>query len=128
MPHSVRTLVSNVTLPGAGQIPDAQTVVTLDDDDFQRIPASAFTNGKLTDLGVTAGAITVRANFVAAPAAVTSVQEATANGSDLATTQALANSLKIKYNAAQVDIAALRTTVAALQAALAVTGGPMQTS
>lgn len=128
MPHSVKTLVANVTLPGAGQIENAQTIVTLDDDDFQKIPASAFSSNKLEDLGVTEGAITVRADFVAAPAAVTSVQEATANGSDLATTQALANSLKIKYNAAQVDIAALRTTVAALQAALAVTGGPMKTS
>lgn len=62
------------------------------------------------------------AQVVAAPGALTSVQEATANGSDLATTQALANSLKIKYNAAQVDIAALRTHITTLETALRTAG------
>jgi hypothetical protein len=69
------------------------------------------------DAGLTSGSLTVpqpHQNAVGAPAAVTSVQEATANGSDAATTQALANSLKIKYNAAQVDVAALQTELAAL--------------
>jgi hypothetical protein len=40
-----------------------------------------------------------------------SVQEATANGSDLATTQALANALKAKYNTLQADVAALHTSL-----------------
>ncbi len=39
--------------------------------------------------------------------ALTSVQEATVNGSDAGTTQALVNSLKIKYNALQADVAAI---------------------
>lgn len=42
---------------------------------------------------------------------ITSVQEATANGSDLATTQALANSLKAKYNTLQTEVAALATSL-----------------
>lgn len=48
-------------------------------------------------------------------AALTSVQETTADGSDPTTTQALANSIKAKYNALQVDVAALRTKYNAAQ-------------
>jgi hypothetical protein len=40
-------------------------------------------------------------------AALTSTQNATTNGADAGTTQALANALKVSYNAAQVDIATL---------------------
>lgn len=48
-----------------------------------------------------------------APAAVTSVQEATVDGNDPATTQALANSLKAKYNTLQTDFVALHEKYAA---------------
>lgn len=127
MAHKVQTVVGNVTLPGVGLVENAGTVVTLDDDDFQKIPAAAFP-GKLTDLGVTTGAVSAQADAVAAVGALTSSQEATANGSDLATTQALANSLKTKYNALQTDVAAIRTTVNAILTALKTAGGPMKSS
>src|SRR4051812_36307076 len=57
-----------------------------------------------------------------APAALTSVQEATTNAIDLPTAEALANSLKLKYNALQVDVAAIRTGLAAVISALATSG------
>lgn len=129
--RAVKTLETNVVVPGYGPVPNAQTTVNITVDAFNQIPSVMFTNSHLQDMGAvpdpTDGVVT-QAAFVAVPAAVTSVQEATVNGSDLATTQALANSLKIKYNAAQVDIAALRGTVAALQAALAGVGKPMAAS
>ncbi len=46
--------------------------------------------------------------------ALTSTQNATANGSDAGTTQALANSLKASYNAAQTDLAAIRAALVTL--------------
>lgn len=42
---------------------------------------------------------------------IASVQEATANGSDAATTQALANALKAKYNTLQAEVAALASSL-----------------
>lgn len=129
--RAVKTLETNVVVPGYGPVPNAQTTVNITADAFNQIPSTMFSGGHLQDMGAVGDptdAVVTQAAFVAAPAAVTSVQEATANGSDLATTQALANSLKIKYNAAQVDIAALRGTVAALQAALAGLGKPMAAS
>lgn len=68
--------------------------------------------------GTGSGPSTSQAAHVAAAAALTSSQNATANGSDATTTQALANALKVSYNAAQVDIAALRTKLNELIAAL----------
>lgn len=50
---------------------------------------------------------------------LTSTQNATTNGSDAGTTQTLANALKVSYNAAQVDIAALNTQHTAVVADLA---------
>lgn len=64
---------------------------------------------------------------VSAPAAVTSTQNATTGASapsvgyvqaEAVTTANLANALKVSYNAAQADIAALRATNAALVTAL----------
>lgn len=55
----------------------------------------------------------------AAPAAATSTPNTTPNGADAATTQTLANALKVSYNAAQADIAALVTELAAVQADVA---------
>lgn len=54
-----------------------------------------------------------------ATAAVASAQCAIANGSDAATTQALANDLKVKYNAAQLEIVELRAKLDALNAKIA---------
>lgn len=51
--------------------------------------------------------------IVATAVAIASVQEATANGADPATTQALANSLKAKYNTLQTDVANLRAALLA---------------
>lgn len=45
--------------------------------------------------------------------AITSSQNATAAASDLATTEALANALKTNYNAAQVDIVAIKAALVA---------------
>lgn len=79
---------------------------------------------------VTAAAIDVPQAHIAqlsAASAVTSSQEATANANaagvgylqaDQATIVALLNSLKVKYNAAQVDVVALRAEVVALTTAL----------
>lgn len=89
---------------------------------------------------ITAAAVTVPQSHVAqvgAAAAVTSVQEATANAAaqsgsyvqaDVQSIAALANSLKIKYNAAQVDVAALRAEVAALTTALNTVMTELQTA
>lgn len=129
--RAVKTLETNVVVPGYGPVPNAQTTVNITAEAFNQIPSVMFTGGHLQDMGAVGDptdAVVTQAAFVAVPAAVTSVQEATVNGSDPATTQALANSLKIKYNAAQVDIAALRGSVAALQAALAGVGKPMAAS
>lgn len=128
MSRTIKTLVANVEVPGSGNIETAQTILTISDENFQRIPAAAFTASKLQDLGSTTGAVSVVAPFVAAPAALTSAQNATANGSDPATTQALANALKVSYNALQVDVAAVRTTLAATLVALKTAGGPMAAS
>jgi hypothetical protein len=129
--RAVKTLESNVVVPGYGPVPNAQTTVNITSEAFNSIPSTMFSGSHLQDMGAVpdgTDAVVTQAVFVNPPAAVTSVQEATANATDLATAQALANSLKAKYNAAQTDIAALRGTVAALQAALAGVGKPMAAS
>lgn len=123
MAHNVRTNKSLVDLPGVGRIDVSGTTVTLTDSDFSLIPAAAFAGGSpvLTDLGQvgpSGDAVLTQATFVAAAAALTSVQNATAAASDLATAIALANALKANYNALQADVAALRTTLVAEMAAL----------
>lgn len=130
MPRSV-TIASgkkNVQLPDGGHY-DAGTTVTLTDAQWAQISSTAVSGGFLVDNGPTTtpggDQVAVQGAAVTAPAAVTSVQEATVNGSDLATTQALANSLKTKYNALQADVAALRTTVASLRTNLTGTGKPL---
>jgi hypothetical protein len=129
--RAVKTLESNVVVPGYGPVPNANTTVNITSDAFNSIPASMFSGNHLQDMGAVpdgTDAVVTQAPFVTNPAAVTSVQEATANATDLATAQALANSLKIKYNAAQVDIAALRGTVNTLLTALKGAGLPMAPS
>lgn len=127
MAHKVQTVVGNVTLPGVGLVETAGTIVTLDDDDFQKIPAAAFPS-KLTDLGVTTGAVSAQGNYVAAIGALTSSQNATAAATDLATAQALANALKANYNQLQTDVATIRTAVNAILTSLQTAGGPMKSS
>jgi len=56
----------------------------------------------------------------AAPAALTSVQNATTAAVDLATSEALANALKANYNALQTDVVAIRTAQGLIQADVAV--------
>lgn len=75
---------------------------------LQAIPSEAALLATLK-----AGAADVGA-AVSTPAAVTSSQNSTAAATDLTTAEALANALKTSYNAAQVDIVALRASVAAL--------------
>lgn len=50
--------------------------------------------------------------------ALTSSQVATANATDLATSEALANALKVAYNALQTDVSAIRTALNAEVATL----------
>lgn len=67
----------------------------------------------------------------AVDAALTSSQNATANGSDAGTTETLANALKVSYNALQADVVALRTAYDAAQAditALYVTVNALRTA
>lgn len=137
MAHQLRTLVPLVTLPNGSRVENANTVVTVSDDDWAKIPASAI-GVDITDLGaVQAGdAVTVQATHVAAMGALTSAQASaltsTQNATAAANTQTasyvqvdaqsiatLANALKTSYNAAQVDLAALRTTLNAVQTDLA---------
>ena len=61
---------------------------------------------------------TQRAGATQAAVVQTSVAVATANASDLATAQALANSLKTQLNAAVVDIAANQALLNEIRAAL----------
>jgi hypothetical protein len=133
MAHQLRTLVPLVQLPDGSRIENANTVVTISDTDWARIPASAI-GVDITDLGaVIAGdAVTAQAAFVAQASALTSAQASALTSSQNATAAAntqtssyvqvdaqtiatLANALKTSYNAAQVDIAALRTAYNALQ-------------
>lgn len=137
MAHQLRTLVPLVTLPDGSRIENSGTTVTVSDDVWGRIPASAI-GVDITDLGaVVAGdAVTVQAAHTALPAAVTSSQAAALTSSQNATAAAntqtasyvqadaqsvatLANALKTSYNAAQVDIAALRTAYNAAQVDIA---------
>lgn len=121
-----------VNIPGVGEVDGPVTDLVVSDQTFESLnPASMHasdTTKPLIDRGFidTSGdAVTSQAANVAAMGALTSSQNATANGSDLATTQALANSLKTSYNQAQTDIASLRTQLNAVLAAITGPGKPM---
>lgn len=79
----------------------------LNNADPNRVPAALreVGMGDLLNLLLVGGDVVVPA--------LTSTQNATANGSDAGTTQTLANALKVSYNALQVDVAALRTALLA---------------
>lgn len=112
MAYVVKTLVPLVTLPGYGRVDAAQTTITLKDEDFAQIPASAFSSSKVQNMGKV-DAVDVQATTVAAPTAITSVVAAGANPT------------KAEYDALRVDVTNLRTTLAAVLTALKVPGGPM---
>jgi hypothetical protein len=73
----------------------------------------------LAALGAAVGGVDVGEST---PAALNSVQEATTNAVDLGTSEALANSLKLKYNTLQADVVALRASLATVIAALGTSG------
>lgn len=94
---------SNVTPPAAGQV--------------LRVNAAGDGWEPVT---VTSAQITVPGAALAdtgAPAALTAATVATADGSDPATTQALANALKVELNKVIADNVAKRTELAALTTA-----------
>jgi hypothetical protein len=116
----------------------AGTTIVISDEEFGLVTPSSLgvawtDNGQVTDAVdlVSAQATNVPAMGAltsSAPAAVTSSQNATTNASapgvgyvqaEAASTATLANALKVSYNAAQADIAALRATLLATQADLA---------
>lgn len=61
MSHLVKTLVKGLSLPDGNLYPNAQTTVTLTDDQFAMLDPNIFTND-LQDLGVAFTAITVTAS------------------------------------------------------------------
>jgi len=131
--HAVKTLETNVVVPGYGPVPNAQTTVNISQDAFNQIPSTMFSGGHLQDMGAVpdgSDAVVTQAAFVPAPAAMTSTDTTSANAGATYTSaeQTLINELKTDHNALRADVTALRGTVAALQAALAGTGKPMAAS
>lgn len=139
--RAVKTLESNVVVPGYGPVPNAQTTVNITSDAFNSIPSSMFTNSHLQDMGAVpdgTDAVVTQAAFVAAPAAMTSTDTTSANGvaaaganptkAEYDVVVTLVNELKTDHNALRADVSALRGTVAALQTALAGSGKPMAAS
>lgn len=117
--RAVKTLESNVVVPGYGPVPNAQTTVNITSDAFNSIPASMFSGGHLQDMGAVpdgTDAVVTQAPFVAAPAAMTAP-------ADLGAAYSQAN-----VNALRTDVANLRGTVAALLTALQGTGKPQAAS
>jgi hypothetical protein len=121
-----------VNIPGVGEVDGPVTDMVISDQTFEALNPNSMhasdSTKPLIDRGFidsSGDAVLTQGANVAAPAALTSSQNATANGSDAATTQALANSLKVSYNALQTDVVALRTTVANLLASITGPGKPM---
>ena len=118
--HAVKTLETNVVVPGYGPVPNAQTTVNITQDAFEQIPASMFSNSKIEDMGLvpdSSDGVVTQAAVVAAPAALTS---AAATGGDAPT--------EAEYNALRTDVNNLRGTVASLLTALKGVGKPMAPS
>lgn len=115
MAHRVKTLVRLVTLPGYGRVDEADTIITLTDEQFGEIPASAFSGGKVEDLGPVDNVV-AQAAFQAQVAAITSVVAAGANPT------------KAEYDALRADVIAIRTTLNGLLTKLQVAGGPQASS
>lgn len=122
---TINTGYSEIAMPD-NNVYNGPVTITLTDTQFATLSGSPLlTNGTLTDNGEVANpgdGVNVQGALVTAPAALTSVQNATAAATDLPTSEALANALKVSYNALQADVVALRATVAALTTALEGTG------
>ena len=123
---TVNTGFTNVGLPN-GLAYNAGDAVVLTDEQAAKLLGNVFTKTVVASDGVSRAVLvdngsygTTTGNAGARPtvSAVTSSQNATAAATDLTTSEALANALKVSYNAAQVDIAALRAEVLALTNAL----------
>lgn len=121
MSHQVRTNRALTHLPsGSGtdtqRIEATNTVVTLSDAEFARIPSTYFSNGTLTDLGAVANPgdnVYTQTTAPAAPAALTAP-------ADLGAAYSQAN-----VNALRADVLALSTVVTNLVNALKGTGKPL---
>lgn len=121
MSHQVRTNRALTHLPsGSGtetqRIEATNTVVTLSDAEFARIPSTYFSNGTLTDLGAVANPgdnVYTQTTAPAAPAALTS---AVAAGT---------TPTKAEYDALRADVLALSTVVTNLVNALKGAGKPL---
>ena len=127
---TVNTGFTNVGLPN-GLAYNAGDAVVLTDEQAAKLLGNVFTKTVVASDGVSRAVLvdngsygTTTGNAGARPtvSAVTSSQNATAAATDLTTSEALANALKVSYNAAQVDIAALRAEVLALTNALVTAG------
>lgn len=116
MARSVTVNVDNVVVGGAEH--DSGDVVTITNEEFADLTAAGrFTDGTLTDGGATADdgdSVYTQGAAVAAAAALTSAQ---ITGGESPT--------EAEYNALQADVAALRTKVNALIAALTGAGKPL---
>jgi hypothetical protein len=124
MAHKV-TVASVPTGTVGVKLPNGQTYIVgqsavLTDEQFALLNPLSLTDGTLTDNGVTGPSgdqVTTQGVVVTAPAALTSSQVVSG-------TVTLPN-LAVAYNALQVDVAALRTTLAALITSLTVAGGAL---
>jgi hypothetical protein len=115
MARRVKTLVRLVTLPGYGRVDEANTTITLTDEQYDAIPDEAFSGSKVEDLGPVDNVVT-QAAFQAQVAAITSVAAAGANPT------------KAEYDALRNDVIAIRTTLNGLLTKLQVAGGPQASS
>ena len=136
---TVNTGFTNVGLPN-GLAYNAGDAVVLTDEQAAKLLGNVFTKTVVASDGVSRAVLvdngsygTTTGNAGARPtiSAVTSSQNATTNAStngasyvqaDVNSIVTLANALKVSYNAAQVDIAALRVEVLALTNALVTAG------
>lgn len=109
---------NQVTLTGT-------TYVNSSDDAVQGVSPPAWPWEAVGTLAV--GAAAAHQGAVSAPAAQTSTAVTTANATDLATAEALANANKTVANALVADVTALRTTVAALVTAVNALNTALQT-
>jgi acetyl-CoA acetyltransferase len=115
--NSLPTGVEGVELPNKITYPPGAHVI-LTDEQYAQLNPAMFTNNLLIDGGVVGGAgdqVTTQGAAVT----LTSAQVATANATDLASAEALANALKTAYNALQVDVAALNAALSGAGKSLA---------
>ena len=144
---TVNTGFTNVGLPN-GLAYNAGDVVVLTDEQSAKLLDTVFSKTVVASDGVSRPVLVDNGAYgtvyqtgtqtaMTSPAALTSSQYSTTNAAtqtssyvqaDVQTIATLANALKVSYNAAQVDIAALRAKLVLIETALLnaaiVTGGP----